>query len=106
MWQHPEAHLSCFIVGSAACFGDTGGPLFDDVEPRWLVGIATGASGGCADNTVPDVYANVASFADWILDQDTDETCNDECTGCLCAAYEFMGRISTRMSGVSSFFNF
>jgi secreted trypsin-like serine protease len=97
----------------AACFGDAGSPLFDDVEPRWLVGIATGSSGGCGDNLIPDVYANVASFADWIVDQETDETCDKQCTGCLCDAYEFMGdvttAVATRMTafagGVASFFS-
>ena len=101
------------LLDLTACFGDAGGPVFDDVEPRWLVGIATGASGGCADNFIPDVHANVASFFDWIAEQEFEDTCNDECTGCLCPAYEFMGRISTRVAQtfssmsnvVSSFLN-
>ena len=88
-----------------ACFGDAGGPLFDDILPRWLTGIVTGATGGCADNKVADVYANVAAFVDWIVEEETSESCNDECQGCLCEAYEFMGRISTRVSNaVGGFF--
>ena len=103
---HLQLSVLCRFLFFEACFGDAGGPLFDDVEPRWLVGIATGSKGGCADNFMPDVYANVASFYDWIESQADDDTCNDECVGCLCPAYEFIGRISTRVTNtVNSFFN-
>lgn len=90
-----------------ACFGDSGGPLFDNIEPIELVGVVTGATGGCADNKVEDVYADVAAFRDWILSQNDDDSCNVECVGCLCEAYERVERFGLRVSNtIVNLFNF
>lgn len=89
-----------------ACFGDAGGPLYDNVEPKFLIGVVTGATGGCADNKVPDVYADVAAFNDWIEAEMDDATCDRECVGCFCEAYGFMQRFGTRVShSIENFFN-
>lgn len=71
-----------------------------------LVGVVTGASGGCADNKKEDVYADVAAFKDWIDGELVDETCDKECVGCLCDAYDRIEKFATALStSVRGFFD-
>lgn len=96
-----------FLFNTTACFGDAGGPLFDNVNPVELIGVVTGANGGCADNKVEDVYADVAAFKAWIDGELEDETCDDECVGCLCDAYDYISAFATTLSTtVRGFFDF
>ncbi|CAB9509659.1 Trypsin-like protease [Seminavis robusta] len=91
-------HVCADGVRAGTCFGDSGGPLLSDLLPRILVGVVSGAVGGCADAYAPDVYSSVAAFADWIDDQEDDESCDRECVGCLCSFYSFMGRTGYQIS--------
>ena len=71
-----------------------------------LVGVVTGASGGCADNKVEDVYADVAAFKDWIDEELVSDTCDRECVGCLCETYHRFEKFATRVSSsVRGFFD-
>ena len=70
----------------------------DNIEPRSVVGVVTGASRGCADNKLADVYADVAALSDWILSQIDDDSCDPECVGCLCGAYDRVSRFGYRVS--------
>ena len=72
-----------------------------------MVGVVTGASGGCADDKVEDVYADVAAFLDWIEAEETDETCDRECVGCFCDAYERLESFGAALTNTfGRFFNF
>jgi len=80
--------------------------LFDDFEDRFMVGVVTGASGGCGDNKVADVYADVAAFYDWIVAEETDDTCDRTCVGFCCDAFEYLERVSANTFGfITGFFS-
>ena len=94
------------FLSTTACFGDAGAPLFDNIFGE-LIGVVTGANGGCADNKVEDVYADVAAFKAWIDSEMEDETCDEECVGCLCEAYHRISSFATTLStSVRGFFDF
>ena len=50
--------------GIKTCRGDSGGPLVN--QAGQLVGIVSWGSSRCADDSAPDVYVRVSSFAAWI----------------------------------------
>ena len=53
--------------GDGACSGDSGGPVTAALGMTRLVGVTSyGLSGGCADQTYPNVATRVSSHADWI----------------------------------------
>ena len=66
----------CFLTRyangyTAPCIGDSGGALQClDIHNRWrLVGVLSFVSTGCARPDLPPVFTRVASFYDWIEDQ-------------------------------------
>jgi len=54
--------------GKGACFGDSGGPLFDPGS-RTQVGITSHGGGGCGQARYPAVYTeiNIPQIGEWIL---------------------------------------
>lgn len=53
--------------GDGACSGDSGGPVTAALGMTRLVGVTSyGLSGGCADQTYPNVATRISSHADWI----------------------------------------
>jgi len=49
--------------GKSACFGDSGGPLYDSVENK-LIGVVSTGPSDCADR--PIIYSRIASGYEWI----------------------------------------
>lgn len=65
--SNPEQVVCTINADKAACSGDSGGPLVVQLcDGRWVqTGIASYVESGC--NT-PTVFASVAFYKDWILD--------------------------------------
>jgi Trypsin len=51
-------------TGIKTCRGDSGGPLVN--QSGQLVGIVSWGSTRCADDSAPDIYVRVSSYASWI----------------------------------------
>lgn len=69
-------HLCARGTSSGSCNGDSGGPLIDASGTQ--VGIVSfGSSQGCASG-IPDGYARVSNYIEWINGQIAD----DGCDGC------------------------
>jgi secreted trypsin-like serine protease len=65
----PSVQVAAGKKGKSACFGDSGGPLFDSGS-RTQVGITSGgAPGGCGRAHYPVVYTEVnnTEIGKWIL---------------------------------------
>jgi secreted trypsin-like serine protease len=64
----PSLQVAAGKKGKGACFGDSGGPLFDSGS-RTQVGITSYGAGGCAWARYPAVYTEVNSpeIGKWIL---------------------------------------
>jgi secreted trypsin-like serine protease len=64
----PSLHVAAGKKGKGACFGDSGGPLFDSGS-RTQVGITSYGAGGCGQARYPAVYTEVNSpeIGKWIL---------------------------------------
>ena len=64
--------ICALAPGKTPCHGDSGGPLTcggDDGEER-LCGVVSWGSGTCSITSgTPGVFAEVAEFADWIMEQ-------------------------------------
>eukprot|EP00934_Nitzschia_sp_Nitz4_P009020 Nitzschia sp. Nitz4//scaffold95_size97785//17380//22751//NITZ4_004656-RA/size97785-augustus-gene-0.104-mRNA-1//-1//CDS//3329560439//9010//frame0 len=54
-------------ISESACFGDSGGPLVSAGDPNLLVGIASFTM-DCQPDDIPDGFARVSYFHDWIQD--------------------------------------
>ena len=53
------------VSDGSVCSGDSGGPLIDDATGS-LVGVTSFGDIGCEPNDLPDGFARVSFFADWI----------------------------------------
>jgi secreted trypsin-like serine protease len=64
----PSLQVAAGKKGKGACFGDSGGPLFDSGS-RTQVGITSYGAGGCGQARYPAVYTEVNSpeIGKWIL---------------------------------------
>ena len=64
----PSLQVAAGKKGNGACFGDSGGPLFDSGS-RTQVGITSHGAGGCGTARYPAVYTEVnnAQIGKWIL---------------------------------------
>jgi secreted trypsin-like serine protease len=64
----PSLQVAAGKKGNGACFGDSGGPLFDSGS-RTQVGITSHGAGGCGSARYPAVYTEVnnAQIGKWIL---------------------------------------
>jgi secreted trypsin-like serine protease len=64
----PSLQVAAGKKGNGACFGDSGGPLFDSGS-RTQVGITSHGAGGCGTARYPGVYTEVnnAQIGKWIL---------------------------------------
>jgi secreted trypsin-like serine protease len=64
----PSLQVAAGKKGNGACFGDSGGPLFDSGS-RTQVGITSHGAGGCGQARYPAVYTEVnnAQIGKWIL---------------------------------------
>jgi secreted trypsin-like serine protease len=64
----PSLHVAAGKKGNGACFGDSGGPLFDSGS-RTQVGITSYGAGGCGRARYPAVYTEVNNpqIGKWIL---------------------------------------
>ena len=64
----PSLQVAAGKKGNGACFGDSGGPLFDSGS-RTQVGITSHGAGRCGQAGYPAVYTEVnnAQFGKWIL---------------------------------------
>jgi secreted trypsin-like serine protease len=64
----PSLHVAAGKKGKGACFGDSGGPLFDSGS-RTQVGVTSYGAGGCGAARYPAVYTEVNSpeIGNWIL---------------------------------------
>jgi len=64
----PSLQVAAGKKGNSACFGDSGGPLFDSGS-RTQVGITSHGAGGCGRARYPAVYTEVnnAQIGKWIL---------------------------------------
>ena len=69
-WVVHESHICASEGNNGACFGDVGGPL---IHPRasslgyGQIGIvSTILSSNCVSKGVPQLFTDVAKFADWI----------------------------------------
>jgi secreted trypsin-like serine protease len=64
----PSLHVAAGKKGKSACFGDSGGPLFDPGS-RTQVGITSRGAGRCAGARYPAVYTEVNNpqIGKWIL---------------------------------------
>jgi secreted trypsin-like serine protease len=64
----PSLHVAAGNKGKGACFGDSGGPLFDSGS-RTQVGVTSYGAGGCGWARYPAVYTEVNSpeIGKWIL---------------------------------------
>ncbi|UJR17996.1 hypothetical protein I4U23_004897 [Adineta vaga] len=53
--------------GKGACYGDSGGPIFQWIGDRWeQIGIVSYGEMGCATKGYPTVYTRISYFIDWI----------------------------------------
>jgi len=64
----PSLQVAAGKKGNGACFGDSGGPLFDS-DSRTQVGITSHGAGRCGTARYPAVYTEVnnAQIGKWIL---------------------------------------
>jgi secreted trypsin-like serine protease len=64
----PSLQVAAGKKGNGACFGDSGGPLFDSGS-RTQIGITSHGAGGCGQARYPAVYTEVnnAQIGKWIL---------------------------------------
>src|SRR5215208_6808662 len=64
----PSLQVAAGKKGNGACFGDSGGPLFDSGS-RTQVGITSHGAGGCGRARYPAVYTEInnAQIGKWIL---------------------------------------
>jgi secreted trypsin-like serine protease len=64
----PSLQVAAGKEGKGACFGDSGGPLFDPGS-RTQVGITSHGGGGCGQARYPAVYTEVNNpqIGEWIL---------------------------------------
>ncbi|XP_010739121.2 tryptase [Larimichthys crocea] len=53
------------------CFGDSGGPLQCKQGSKWIQAGITSFGLGCATSGIPEVFARVSEFQNWIMDQVT-----------------------------------
>ena len=73
-------HLCGQARDKGMCLGDSGSPLMDDDDPSTAVqvGITSFTYGECGDRDIPDVFAPVATYYDWIQSQLQDTTCDGD----------------------------
>jgi Trypsin len=57
-------HVCTSPKPQSACFGDSGGPLFN--ANGTLVGLVSGGSNDCVFPTLPNRYTRISTYTDWI----------------------------------------
>jgi hypothetical protein len=63
----------CVVSQNGLCHGDSGGPVFNPRDlDRFLIGIVSAGHTNCSEET-PTVCINVVYYANWILNQMSDE---------------------------------
>ncbi|KAH0807931.1 hypothetical protein GEV33_014858 [Tenebrio molitor] len=63
----------CVVSQNGLCHGDSGGPVFNPRDlDRFLIGIVSAGHTNCSEET-PTVCINVDYYANWILNQMSDE---------------------------------